>query len=136
MKSIKDRIEHLKKLKLLFIEDEVELLDIIENTLKKLSINFFRAENAFDALNIIENHDIDIVITDINLPKMSGLELVKCLRQNDNDIPIIIMSAYTEEEYREEARKLGVNNYLLKPFDFNDFIEVLINIKIDKKYET
>ena len=123
------KIEKLKKLKLLFVEDEADLLDILCSTLEKLNANFIIAKNGEEALEVLDKHDdIDIIITDINMPMMDGLELIKTVKQSKN-IPFIITSAHTEKEYIEKAKALGVDNYLLKPFDFVSFLEVVDTIK-------
>lgn len=128
---MQDKIIELRKLKLLFVEDEDDLINIITDTLTKLQANFLTAKNGEEALSILENNsDVDAVITDINMPIMNGLEMIKILKDKTPKLPIIIMSAHTETEYIEKAKELGVNNYLLKPFDFIKFIELITNMEI------
>jgi len=69
-----------------------------------------------------------MVITDINMPVMNGLEMIEKLKENNIDLPVIIMSAHTELEYQNKAKELGVNNYLLKPFDFIKFINLIVEL--------
>lgn len=122
------KIAKLRELKLLFVEDEKDLLEIISDTLKKLQANFLTATNGKEALELIkENSDFDVLITDINMPVMDGLEMIKEIRKTNSDLMIIIMSAHTEIEYIEQAKKFGVNDYLLKPFDFIKFIDLITN---------
>lgn len=128
---MQEKIEQLRKLKLLFVEDEEELLQIICDALSKLEINYLTASNGVEALEVIENNsDIDAIITDINMPHMNGLEMIKRLKESGNELPIIIMSAHTEEEYIEKAKDFGVTEYLLKPFDFIKFIDIIVDMKI------
>ncbi len=125
-----EKIEKLKQLKLLFVEDEIELLDILCSTLEKLEANYIIAKNGQEALEIIEEHkDIDIIITDINMPIMDGLELIQIVKENDPNTPFIITSAHTEKEYIDKAKKLGVEHYLLKPFDFVKFLDLIYKIE-------
>lgn len=125
-----EKIIELRKQKFLFVEDEEELLQIICDALTKLEINYLTARNGKEALDVLaENDDIDIIVTDINMPYMNGLEMIKKIKDNGNTLPIIIMSAHTEEEYIQKAKEYGVNEYLLKPFDFIKFIEIVIEIK-------
>ncbi|QKF81136.1 response regulator [Halarcobacter ebronensis] len=125
------KIEKLKKLKLLFVEDEVDLVEIITDTLRKLDVNFLSAKNGQEALDIIEeNSDIDIIITDINMPIMNGLTMIQELRKKGYNKPIIIMSAHTESDYINKAKELGVDHYLLKPFDFIKFIDLITEMEI------
>lgn len=125
------KIEQLRKLKFLFVEDEVELLQIICDALTKLNINYLTATNGLEALDVIENNsDIDAIVTDINMPYMNGLEMIKILRDKGINIPTVVMSAHTEEEYTKKAKEYGVNEYLLKPFDFLRFIDIIVDMKI------
>lgn len=126
-----DKIQKLRALKLLFVEDEEDLITIIEDTLRKLQSNFLTARNGEEALKVLENHpDIDAVITDINMPLMNGLEMIEQINQKGLNLPIIVMSAHTEAEYIDKAKALGVKNYLLKPFDFIKFIDLIVEMEI------
>ena len=128
---MQEKIKKLKELKLLFIEDEEDLIDIITDTLMKLDSNFLTAKNGEEALSLIEkNSDIDVIITDINMPIMNGITMIEKLIKKGNKIPIIIMSAHTETDYIEKAKKLGIDNYLLKPFDFIKFIDLVTTLEI------
>lgn len=128
---MQEKIEQLRKLKFLFVEDEVDLLQIICDALTKLNINYLTATNGLEALEIIENNlNIDVIVTDINMPYMNGLEMIKILRDRGINIPIVVMSAHTEEEYTNKAKEYGVNEYLLKPFDFLKFIDIIVDMKI------
>lgn len=126
-----EKIEKLKTLKILFVEDEEDLVEIISDTLTKLEANFLTARNGEEALNIIEkNHDIDLIVTDINMPVMNGIIMIQELQKKGNKIPIVIMSAHTEMDYIKKAKDLGVDNYLLKPFDFIKFIDLITSLDI------
>ncbi|MFY9075786.1 two-component system response regulator [Malaciobacter mytili] len=130
---MQEKIVELRKLKLLFVEDEDDLINIITDTLTKLQANFLTAQNGQDALKIVEeNPDIDAVITDINMPIMNGLEMIKILKEKYPSIAVVIMSAHTEIEYIDKAKEFGVENYLLKPFDFIKFIELITTMEIKK----
>ncbi len=123
---MQEKIAKLQSVKILFVEDETDLVAIISDTLSKLKANFETAENGQVALDKFkEIKDFDLIVTDINMPIMNGLELIKNIREIDKDIPVIIMSAHTEPEYIKSAEELGVDNYLLKPFDFIKFINII-----------
>ncbi len=130
---MQEKIKKLKSLKLLFVEDEEDLMEIITDTLNKLEANFLSARNGEEALAVIEkNSDIDLIITDLNMPVMNGFAMAKELLKKGNKIPIIVMSAHTETDYIENARELGIENYLLKPFDFIKFIDLVTSMEIKK----
>ncbi len=75
---MKKKIKKVKKFKLLFVEDEEDLMEIITDTLNKLEANFLSARNGEEALAVIEkNSDIDLIITDLNMPVMNGFTMAK-----------------------------------------------------------
>ncbi len=128
---MQEKISKLKQIKILFVEDEEDLVGIISDTLTKLQANFITAYNGKIALDIINNDsEIDLVVTDINMPIMNGLELIEEVRKTNKDLPFIIMSAHTEPEYIKSAESLGVTDYLLKPFDFIKFINLVAQLNI------
>ncbi len=127
------KIAKLKSIKILFVEDEEDLCNIISDTLTKLQANFKTANNGKIALDKFkEDNDFDLIVTDINMPVMNGLELIKNIRDMHSDIPVVIMSAHTEPEYIKSAEELGVKNYLLKPFDFIKFINLVSELDFNK----
>jgi YesN/AraC family two-component response regulator len=128
---MQEKLAKIKELKMLFVEDEPDLINIISTTLTKLNLNFLTANNGEEALELYKNNlDIDLIITDINMPKMNGLALIENVRDIDASLPVIIMSAHTEQEYIKKAAQLGVTSYLLKPFDFIKFIDLVSKLDI------
>ncbi|MCJ8347013.1 response regulator [bacterium] len=106
-------------------EDEEDLLEIISDTLIKLDANFITAKNGQEAFDILSESPVDVVITDINMPIMNGLDLIERMNKLYPKIQVIVMSAHTEIEYINRANDLGVRDYLIKPFDFIKFIELV-----------
>ena len=128
---MQEKIAKLKAVKILFVEDEQDLITIISDTLTKLQANFITANNGKEAFDIISTtSDIDLVVTDINMPVMNGLELIEEVRKTNSQLPFVIMSAHTEPEYIKSAESLGVKDYLLKPFDFIKFINLVADLNI------
>lgn len=120
-----DKIENLKKQKILFVEDEENLRQIISDTFTKIGVEFDTASNGLEGFEMIKNGEYDLVVTDINMPLMNGLDMVEKVKNELHfDIPVFIMSAHTCKEYTEKAQELGVQNYMMKPFDFINFINL------------
>ncbi len=115
----------LQKLNILYIEDEQNIRENIANTLKILCDNVYSVENIQEAEEIKKNVRIDIIISDINLNEENGLDFIKKLRGEKIDIPVILLSAYTDKEYLLEATKLKLVDYLVKPVDFKELNEAL-----------
>jgi len=130
---MQDKIAKLKKIKILFVEDEPDLLNIISDTLNKLGANFLTANNGKEGLEILEkNSDIDLIVTDINMPVMNGLDMISEIRKKGNNVTSIIMSAHSEPEYLKRAKELNISDYILKPFDFLKFINLVGELDIKK----
>jgi YesN/AraC family two-component response regulator len=128
--NLKEKIEKLKELKILFVEDEKNLREIIGETFTKLEVQFDTAENGQIALEMIKEKSYDLVVTDINMPVMNGLDLIENIRNTlDLHIPVYIMSAHTEQKYIDRAKELEVENYIMKPFDFIKFINMTYDTK-------
>jgi len=112
-------------LSLLYVEDE----DFIrENAVLFLEDTFdtiYEADNAFDALILYHDKKPDIIITDISMPKMSGLAFCERVRKTDSKTPIIITTAHTNTEYLLKAVELQLVKYLVKPIDEDALIEAL-----------
>lgn len=116
----------LKHLNILYIEDEKNIRENITKTLEILVSKVFSVGKVEDTVDILENNRIDIIISDINLPKISGIDFIKKVREVDYYIPVILLSAYTEKDYLLEATKLKLVDYLIKPIDFNALNDALL----------
>lgn len=125
-----NKIAKIKKLTLLFVEDEDDLVEIISDTLVKLEATFFTAKNGQEALDILKEKKIDVVVTDINMPTMNGLDMIEKMKVLYPHIPVIVMSAHTEIEIIQKTQALGVKEYLVKPFDFIKFIELVSSMDL------
>ena len=90
------------------------IVTMLERSLKE-EIEFIEASNGEEALQIVKQQMIHLVITDICMPLCSGLEFVGQLRKNDDDMTVIIVSGYENFEYAKQAVKLGVKDYIMKP---------------------
>ena len=106
-------------MKILIAEDDELMLKTLEFRLKKDSHQVIIARDGREALQMIENHMPDLVISDIMMPYNSGLEIVSEIKEKHN-IPIIILSAMGQEDVVLEAFKLGADDFLTKPFSPNE----------------
>ena len=115
----------LKKLSILYVEDD----NTIRTELASLLTNFFNqvftANDGDEGLNIYKNNQkkIDLIISDITMPKMSGIEMVKKIREFDKDIAVIYATAYSDKEFLIDSIKLKVFNYIIKPIDIRALLE-------------
>jgi two-component system chemotaxis response regulator CheY len=110
---------HNKKIKILVVDDFATMRKVIRNLLKQIGYeNVVEAENGQVALRILKSQKIDFIVSDWNMPTMSGLELLKALRCDEylNKTPFLMVTAEALKENVVEAVKAGVNNYIVKPF--------------------
>ena len=113
--------------KLLIVEDNVELL-MLMNQLLSTRYHVKTASNGKEALKIIKKEELDIIISDVMMPVMDGLTLTKRIKGDPNyqHLPIILLTAKTQEEDRNEALQIGADSYVTKPFKMSD-LELRIN---------
>ena len=109
----------------LIVDDEKSILENIQKAIpwEELGIEtVFTAQNGSDALSLLEAYHIDLLISDIRMPGMDGLTLLKHVRAVYPNIRCILLSAYGEFEYARTALTLGIENYLLKPLSVEELI--------------
>ena len=129
MINAKDLKEQSSRLNILYAEDEAMLRESMEITLSKLFKNVYVATNGQEAFNVFKDKDIDIVITDINMPIMNGSELIQSIHKHtDNDPSIIVLSAHNESKLLTNLINLGIDNFLNKPLDKQLLINCLYKV--------
>ncbi len=116
----------LRKIKILYVEDEIEIQQATMTTLTALFQNVVAANNGKEALELFQEHgDFDIVVTDINMPIMNGLELIEHVKQEKSSFPVVIISAHTDIDFFQKAIDFNVNGYILKPVDIKRLVETI-----------
>ena len=93
-----------------------------------LPLNTFTAASGEEALNLLDRQHFDILLTDIRMPSMTGLELIKESKKRYDDLKFIIFSSYGDFEYAKTAINIGIEDYLLKPVKINEFTDCLRKI--------
>ncbi|MBF4806138.1 MAG: response regulator transcription factor [Pseudoleptotrichia goodfellowii] len=107
-------------MKILFVEDEIDLNNIVTKYLKK---NGHSVDSVFDgeeALEYLEYGEYDLVILDVMMPKINGFEVVKELRNKGNNTSVLMLTARDSAEDKVKGLDMGADDYLIKPFDFNE----------------
>lgn len=121
-------------MKLLLVEDEDDLAALLARALKRLGYAVDRAEDGEDALYWYSLGGYDLIILDLNLPKLDGLEVLRRIRETDTTTRILILSARTRIDQRVEGLDSGANDYLIKPFDFEELharVRALCRTRLD-----
>lgn len=122
---MKDVKKSLKSLTILYAEDEVGIRENIVKTLRYYAKEVFEAGNGKDALDLYYEKRPDIILSDIHMPFMNGIEFVKEVRKKDKDTPIVMVTAHTDKEYLLEAVELHMEKYIVKPMNTRTLFEVL-----------
>lgn len=118
----------MRKKLILVVDDEPRSREGIKKTIIKESLEQYKvltASNAKEALEVIDDTKINVLITDIKMPEMSGLDLLRELKEKTKDPVVIIISAYSEFDYAHQALEMGVVNYLLKPIPKKKLMEAV-----------
>ncbi|MBO4721268.1 MAG: response regulator [Prevotella sp.] len=120
--------------KVLIVEDNPDLLMLMRHVLMS-HYRVFVAQNGREALDIIHKTDLDLIVSDVMMPEMDGLELTRSIKEDDNykHLPIILLTAKTQAEDQQEALRIGADEYLTKPFRLSDLKLRIDNIIENRK---
>lgn len=121
----------MKNAKILIVEDNDDLLFTLNQVLKKEGYKLFSAASGEEAVTLINNELIDLVLLDLRLPKMNGIEVLQKIKERDPDILVLMMTASTDPKPAIEAMKKGAYDYLMKPFELDE-----VKFVVSKALET
>ena len=139
-KEIEKKMEQKFKTKILYVEDDKNLRDEYQKFFQRRCDELYLANNGDEGYNSFIENKPDLVITDITMPTTNGIEMIQNIRKLDKEIPIVITSAFNNQEYLLEAINQGVSRYVLKPFNRVLLKRVIdetigyINLKKHKNY--
>ncbi len=126
-----------KQYKILYVEDDETLAYLTKDSLEMNQYEVVHFDNGVDALADFTKQSYDICILDIMVPKMDGFEIARAIREQNNEIPIIFLSAKTLKEDRIKGLKIGADDYLVKPFSIEELmLKLEIFLQRNKKNST
>lgn len=106
--------------KILIVDDQFGIRILLNEVLQREGYQTFQAANGLQALEIVQEHSPDLVLLDMKIPGMDGIEILKRMKVIDESIRVIIMTAYGELDMIQEAMDLGALTHFAKPFDIDD----------------
>jgi len=118
-------LQYIKNLRILYLEDDENTRGMVEFFLKGKVQHLYVGEDGVEGFDLYKKYSPDVIITDIQMPNMTGTQMSKLIREVDSEIPIIVITAFNDSESLFEAINLGINNYLTKPLDFGILIKTL-----------
>ncbi|KAB7886511.1 response regulator transcription factor [Poseidonibacter ostreae] len=142
----KDVLEKLQNLTLLYAEDEVGIRENIADSLRYYVKEVYEANDGEEGYELYLEKTPDIILSDIHMPNVNGIEFIKKVRQIDKNIPVVMITAHTDKEYLLEAVELHMEKYIVKPLDLDELFESLdkcitlldsnrkVILKVDKDY--
>lgn len=107
---------------ILVVEDNLDLRELFVTTINNADYRAFGATDGLDALNLMDNTHIDLIVADIMMPKMSGYELTKELRSLGNSIPILMVTAKDDYDSLQKGFSFGADDYMIKPVNVNELL--------------
>jgi DNA-binding NtrC family response regulator len=110
---------------ILVVDDSLEMIEILQRNLTTAGYKIFTASSAPDAVRVLESTSIDLVITDLKMPKVNGLDLIRHVKENYKDTEIILITGYATIEGAVKAIKTGAEEYLPKPFTIEELLTVV-----------
>ncbi len=117
--------EILKNYTILYVEDDDDVRKVALEYLSRLCKQVFEAKNGKEALSVWRDEKPDIIITDISMPKMNGIDMARYIRSEDLKTPIIVATAYTDQEYLLKAVELQLVKYIIKPITKEKLMDAL-----------
>jgi len=140
----KELVQITKPLTILYVEDDETVAKSMQKILYRLFDNVIYAKNGQEGLEKFQSNKIDIIISDINMPQLSGIGMLQEIKKSEQKVPAMLITAHQELGYYEDAMELNVDAYLNKPINVDKLIEkikdVSVNIKktkaLDNSYDT
>ncbi len=118
----------MEKKNILLIDDEELILKDIAFLIKKHVKEVHTANNGFEALEVLKKKDIDIIVTDIKMPKLDGIEMMKSIRESGYETPVIVYTSFGNDQIINSILKYSINDFINKP-DIDSLVEAILLIQ-------
>lgn len=122
----KQELATLGTLTLLFVDDDEGIRNGVSRFLKRRFRNYYEAPNGREGFALYQQYRPDVIVTDVTMPVMDGLEMARRIKADDESMPIIVNSAHNEMDFFAEAIEIGVDAYILKPTDLHALLFLIL----------
>ena len=111
----------------LIVDDSASIREVVSYTIESEGFDVIKGENGKDALKYFDGKDINLVVTDLHMPEMDGIELIREIRMREEykHIPILLLTTETKQEKKSEAKQAGATGWIVKPFVPENLVKVL-----------
>lgn len=113
--------------RILAVDDSPTIRGLVANVLRKAGFEVYLAADGVEGVGSLSDSDPDLIITDINMPKMDGFGLIESVRQTGkySSVPILVLTTESSQDLKTRARLAGATGWIVKPFDDDDFVSVI-----------
>jgi DNA-binding NtrC family response regulator len=123
----------LNRLSVLLVDDSHDMLELLRRNMSEMGFNTFASSTVVDAIEILETTEIDLVITDLNMPEIGGMQLVRYISQHFTSVPVLVITGFPDVRNAVEVMKMGALEYLIKPFTFDELQSSVGKVLGEKK---
>jgi DNA-binding NtrC family response regulator len=116
----------MDRFKVIVIDDEVDFVDTMVKRLKDKGLESYGAMNGPDGLELVESKDPDVVVLDVKMPKMSGIEVLREIKKKKPLTEVIMLTGHGSVEAGIQGLQLGAYNYVMKPVPFNELLNLIV----------
>jgi len=120
-----NKYEILRDKILLYVEDDLELQNETKESLENFFGKIITASNGEEGYELFFDNNIDVILADINMPELNGIKMIKLIREQDSNIPIAVISAFTDTDYLLESIELTLTKYLIKPLTTKKILQFM-----------
>lgn len=116
----------MDRFKVIVIDDEVDFVDTMVKRLKDKGLESYGAMNGPEGLELVESKDPDVVVLDVKMPKMSGIEVLREIKKKKPFTEVIMLTGHGSVEAGIQGLQLGAYNYVMKPVPFNELLNLIV----------
>ncbi len=128
MTNSKELSRLLKEITILYVEDDDDTRENVADTLSKFTNNLILASDGLEALEMCKTNDIQLIITDIEMPNMDGIEFITEFRDDDMTTPVVMLTAHDTSDYILPCANLNIQSYIIKPITYTKLKETLLKV--------
>ncbi len=135
MKNFDDVVLVSQQMTLLYVEDNPQAREMTTMILQEFFGTIITAVDGQTGLEMFEEHAVDMILTDINMPRLTGIEMVRKIREHDANVSVVVLTAHNDEEYLVDSIGVGVDGYLMKPIKVKELFDLIARIVQKYQYQ-